>query len=130
MKKKKVLFHQANAPCHKSIATIAELHELHFQLLPYPTYSPDLAPSDYYQFVDLKRMLQGKRFGSNEEVIAETEAYFEAKYKSFYKKGIEMLKKRWNECITLDMLTILTMLINEVEFFLKGVVLLVILRTY
>jgi len=44
-----------------------------------------MAPSDYYLFADLKIMLQGKRFGSS-EVIAETEAYFEAKDKSFYKK--------------------------------------------
>ena len=35
-------------------------------------------------------------------MIAETEAYFEAKGKSFYKKGIEILEKRWNECITLE----------------------------
>ena len=40
-------------------------------------------------------MLGGKRFGSNEEVIAETQAYFEAKDKSFYKKGIEILEQRW-----------------------------------
>ncbi|GFU16287.1 hypothetical protein NPIL_200231 [Nephila pilipes] len=46
-------------------------------------------------------MLQGKRFGSNEEVIAETEAYFEAKDNFFYKHGIEKLEKRWNDCITL-----------------------------
>ena len=47
-------------------------------------------------------MHQGKRFGSNEEVIAETEAYFEAKDKSFYKNAIEKLEKRWNDCITLE----------------------------
>ena len=47
-------------------------------------------------------MLQGKKFGSNEEVIAETEAYFEVKDKSFYRKGIEMLEKAWNECIILE----------------------------
>ena len=47
-------------------------------------------------------MLQGKRFGSNEEVIAKTEAYFENKYKLFYKKGIAKLEKRWNEYITLE----------------------------
>ena len=46
-------------------------------------------------------MLQGKRFGSNVEVITETEAYFESKDKSFYKKGIEKLGKCWNKCITL-----------------------------
>lgn len=31
-------------------------------------------------------MLQGKKFGLNEEVIAKAEAYFENKDKSFYKK--------------------------------------------
>ena len=33
MMKKKVLFHQNNAVCHKSIATMAKLHELHLELL-------------------------------------------------------------------------------------------------
>ena len=61
-----------------------------------------MAPIDYYLFADLKRMLQRKRFVSNKEVIAKTEAYFEAKDKSFYRKGIEILEKRWNECITLE----------------------------
>ena len=69
MKKKKVLFHQDNAPCHKSIATMAKLFELHFELLPHPPYSFDLAPRDYCLFADLKRMLQEKKFGSNEEVV-------------------------------------------------------------
>ena len=98
---KKVLFRQDNSPCHKSMKTMAKLNELSFKLLPHPPYSQDLAPSDYWLFAGLKKMLQGKRFGSNEEVFAETEAYFESKDKSFYKKGIEKLKKSWNECITL-----------------------------
>ena len=102
MKKKKVLFHQDKAPCPKSIATMAKLLELHFELLLHPPYSPDLAPSNYWLLADLKRMLQGKRFGSNEEVILETEAYFEARDKLFYKKGIELLEKHWNQCITLE----------------------------
>ena len=89
-------------PTHKSIATMAKLHELHFKLLLHPPYSPDLTPSNYWLFADLKKMLQGKRFGSNEEVISETEAYFVAKDKSFYKEGIELLEKRWNLCITLE----------------------------
>ena len=38
--KNKILFHEDNAPC-------AKLHKLHFELLPHPPYSPDLAPSDY-----------------------------------------------------------------------------------
>ena len=100
MKKKKLHFPQNNSPCHKSIAIMAKWHELYFELLPHPPYSPDLEPSDYYLFTNLKRILQEKRFGSNDEMIAETETYFEAKGKSLYKKGIEMLEKRWSECIT------------------------------
>ena len=47
-------------------------------------------------------MLHGKRFYSNEEVITETNAYFEAKNKSFYTKGIEMLEKRWTDCVAFE----------------------------
>jgi [histone H3]-lysine36 N-dimethyltransferase SETMAR len=98
LKKKKVLF----TPVHKSVKTTAKLHELGYELLPYPPYSPDLAPSDFFLFADLKRMLAGKKFSTNEEVIAETEAYFEAKEKSYYKNGIEKLYGRYNRCIALE----------------------------
>ena len=67
-----------------------KLHEL----LPHLPYSPDQGPRYYWLFADLKRMLQRKRFGSNEEVISETEPYFEAKDKLLYKKGIDLLEKR------------------------------------
>ena len=66
---------------------MAKLHELHFELLPQPPYFPDLVPSDCLQ--TSKRMLQGKIFSSNEEVISETETYFQTKDKSSYKKGFE-----------------------------------------
>ncbi|XP_051862292.1 uncharacterized protein LOC127565796 [Drosophila albomicans] len=62
----------------------------------------DLAPRDYWLFADLKKHLQGERYRSNEEVIADTEGYFEGKSSSFYKNGIERLEKRWTDCIALD----------------------------
>ena len=124
--KKKVLFHQDNPPCHKMIATMAKLHELRFELLHHPPYSPNLAPSDYWLFVDLKRMLQEKRFGSNKEVILETEVYFGPKTNHFYKKkrnqivrdGISVSSKKE------------TMLMNKIKFWLRVVFLLVRPRTY
>ena len=75
---------------------------MHFKLLPHPPYSPDLASSDYCLFADLKKMLQEKRFGFNKEMISETEAYFKAKDKSLYIKGIELLESHWNLCIPLE----------------------------
>ena len=72
-------------------------------------------------------MLQGKIFSSNEEVIAETEAYFEAKDKSFYKHGIEKLQKRVG--MILSHLKVI-ILINKNEFCKTNVVFLVIPGTY
>ena len=43
-------------------------------------FFPDLAPSDFF-FAVLKRMLAGNKNSTYEEVIAETEAYFQAKTK-------------------------------------------------
>ena len=49
-------------------------------------------------FADLEKMLAGKKFCSNEEaIIAESEAHFEAKDRSFSKHGIEKLEKRWKK---------------------------------
>jgi [histone H3]-lysine36 N-dimethyltransferase SETMAR len=53
------------------------------ELLPHPPYSPGLAPSDFFLFADLKRLLAGKKFSTNEEGIAEIDTYFEAISKSY-----------------------------------------------
>ena len=39
---------------------------------------------------------------SNDEVIAETETYFDEKEKSYYKSGIEKLENRYTRCIALE----------------------------
>lgn len=65
------------------MATMRKFNELLFEFLPQTSFFPDLAPSDYWLFADLKTMLQGKKFTAKEEVIAESAAYFESKDKSF-----------------------------------------------
>ena len=89
LKKKLVLFHQDNSPCRKSIKLVAKLHELDFEMLSHPLYSPDLVPGDFFLFSYLKRMLAEKKFGADEGKIAATKAYFEDKDKSYYTNGIE-----------------------------------------
>lgn len=76
--------------------------ELGFELFPHPTYSPHLAPSDFFLFSDLKSMLTRKKFSSDEQVIAETEVYLETKDKSYYNNGIEKLYDRYNRCIAFE----------------------------
>ncbi|CAH2100850.1 unnamed protein product [Euphydryas editha] len=88
-----------NARCHKSILTMAKIHELKFELLEHPPYSPDLAPRDFHRFPDLKKFMRGKRFSSNDEVITAVEAYFASLPDSHFRDGIPKLESRWNKCI-------------------------------
>jgi histone-lysine N-methyltransferase SETMAR len=56
-------------------------------LLPHAPYSPDLAPSDYFLFPNLKKWLGGKRFA--------VDGYFAELDYSHYKQGIEAIEHRW-----------------------------------
>lgn len=99
LSKKKVLFHHDNAPAHSSAISTAKLVELRYELLPHPPYSPDLAPSDFFLFPNLKKWLGGKRFSSNSEIITATNAYFEEFEKSYFLEGLKKLEHRWKKCI-------------------------------
>lgn len=101
LKKKKILYHHDNAPPHSSLVAQEKLDEIGFQLVPHPPYSPDLAPSDFYLFPNLKRWLTGQRFYSNEDLIAETEAYFADFPIDYYSDGIKKIENRWTRCINL-----------------------------
>jgi len=50
-----ILYHDDNAPSHTSLKAMAKLNQLRFELIAHPPYSPDLAPSDYYLYPNLKR---------------------------------------------------------------------------
>ena len=100
--KKKVLLHQENARVHTCAVAMAKIESLRFELLEHPPYSPDLAPCDYFLFPNLKKWLGGKRFESNEDVITQTNAYFEELPPSYFKDGLKKLEKRWEKCIELN----------------------------
>jgi histone-lysine N-methyltransferase SETMAR len=80
---------------------MAKINELKFELLPHAPYSPDLAPSDYFLFPNLKKWLSGKRFANNEEVESAVDGYFEELDNSHYTQGIEAIEHRWEKCISL-----------------------------
>lgn len=91
LKNKKVLFHHDNAPAHSSRLVVAKLTQLRYELLSHHPYSLDLASCDLFLFPNLKKWLGGKRFGSNDEVIAATEGYFSDFQKSYFLDGLLML---------------------------------------
>lgn len=100
--KKKVLFHQDNAPAHTSRVAKQKIQDLGYELLPHPPYSPDLGPSDFFLFPKLKSQLAGERFSSNDEIIAAVNGYFEERDKNYFTEGLSGLEKRWSKCIELE----------------------------
>lgn len=101
LKKKKILFHQDNARVHTCAVSMAKIQELKFELVDHPPYSPDLAPSDFFLFPNLKKWLAGQRFMSNEEIVTQTNVYFEELPKSYFSDGLGKLQGRLEKCIEL-----------------------------
>jgi len=102
LQKKKILFHQDNAPSHTSVVAMAKIHELRFELLDHPPYSPDLAPSDFFLFPHLKIAVGGQRFSSNEEAITFVNNYFAEKNAKYYLDGLQRWEHRWEKCVELQ----------------------------
>ena len=50
-----------------------------YELIPHPAYSPDLAPSDFVLFPNLKKDIHGLHFRSDEEVVMAVEEFISAK---------------------------------------------------
>ncbi|KAM4678284.1 histone-lysine N-methyltransferase SETMAR-like isoform 1-T2 [Discoglossus pictus] len=94
-----VLFHQDNTLAHKSSDATAALHECGFEILDHPSFSPDLAPSDFHLFPSLKKHLAGSQFLTDEDVITAVDAFLDAQDKIFFTIGINALLHRWQKCI-------------------------------
>ena len=94
-----ILFHHDNAPAHTSRAVRALLSEFRWEILPHPPYSPDLAPSDFFLFPNLKNHLKGTRFSSLDDAKNATKTYLRGQGPEFYSNGLMRWKYRLNKCI-------------------------------
>jgi len=79
MLSKSVLLLHDNAPAHSSVVACQAARDCGYEILPHPPYSPDLAPSDFFLFPTLKSSLRGRRFDTDNSVIAVTEDFFSSK---------------------------------------------------
>ena len=71
---KDVLLQQDNTRVHTCIAMYV-VERNGYELIPHPAYSPDLAPSDFFLFPNLKKDIRGLHFRSDEEVVTAVEEW-------------------------------------------------------
>lgn len=88
-----------NARPHVAVSTLQHLHNIGYEILPHPAYSPDLSPTDFHFFKHLDNFFQGKCFKSNDDAKNAFQEFVESRTSDFYKIGIEKLVSRWQKCI-------------------------------
>ena len=71
-----------------------------YELIPHPAYLPDLAPSDFSLFPNLKRNIRGCHLRSDEEVVTAVEECVNEHDPCFFSSGLMALAYRWFKCIT------------------------------
>jgi hypothetical protein len=83
-----------NAHPHTAAYTAEILWKLKFDVMAHPPYSPDLTPSDYHLFGQLR-----EAFTSGQEVKEAVLAWFAAQPKTFFSEGIRKLVQQWTKRI-------------------------------
>ena len=97
-----VRFHHENARPHTVRVTTGLLNQFGWDIVTHPPYSPDIAPSDYHLFPELKKHLGGTQFRTGEELKEEVLSYLRGAAGEFYDSGIKKMVQRMQKCIDLN----------------------------
>ena len=97
--RKDFILHHNNARPHAALGNRQKIAELDWKILSHPSYSPDLAPSNYHLFLSLQNFLRGKKFKNEEDIKQALANFFASKDETFFKNRIYKLSARWQEVI-------------------------------
>ena len=70
-----------------------------WEILEHWPYSPDLAPSDFHVFPNVKKHLHAKRFKSNDDVKHEVQPWLRGQDPTFYRQDFEKWISRLDKCL-------------------------------
>jgi histone-lysine N-methyltransferase SETMAR len=96
---RELLVHADNARLHTTKLSTQYFNENRMKSAPHPPYSPDLAPSDFYLFGNVKRCLAGFSFEDADQLPAAVEGVLEGIEKmTMQAVFLEWLDRLW-KCI-------------------------------
>jgi hypothetical protein len=72
---------------------------LKFMVVPHHPYSPDLAPSDFWFFPELKETLKGQHFSSVEATVRK---WISSQPATFFIDRMNKWMKRLKKCVTVN----------------------------
>jgi hypothetical protein len=92
------ILHHDNAPPHLALIVRKFFAKNDMITMDHPSYSPDLAPCDFFLFPKVK-MMQGEHFGEVENIKRETTRLLKNLISQDMQHYFLQLKKRWAMCI-------------------------------
>jgi histone-lysine N-methyltransferase SETMAR len=96
------LIQHDNAHPHTSLRTQEAIPKFAWTVLLNPSYSPDLAPSDFHLFGLLKDALRGARFEDDESMILAVRTWLREQERSWYREGMHALASHWHKAVDLE----------------------------
>ena len=96
-----VFLQQGNARVHTCKVAMDAIERNRYELIPHPAYLLDLAPSDFFLFLNLKKDIRGCHFRSDEEVVTAVEEWVNGNVPDLFSSGLMALEHRWSKCTTL-----------------------------
>ena len=97
-----VNLHYDNTSAHTSYHVLSTIHNLRYELLHHPPYSPDLAASNYYLFPFLKKYLKGRRYETRNGPGSSIHQCLDGLSKDDFTAAVQQLPERWRKCISVD----------------------------
>ena len=88
-------FHQDTTPVHNSLLVTDYLTKMDIKTVPYPPYSPDLAPCDFWLFPKLR----GCRYETIEVMKKAVKKVIDTLTQEDFKGAFQKLLERCNKCI-------------------------------
>jgi len=93
------ILHHDNAPAHTALSVREFLATKQLTVLEHPAYSPDLAPSDFFLFPKIEKILKGRYFDDIDNIRSNTTAALKANPQNQFQNCFEEWTRRWNWCI-------------------------------
>lgn len=95
--RRRIILHHDNASAHTAHQTLAYLKNENVELMTHPSYSPDLAPNEFFLFPKIKKKLRGQRFPSPEAAVEAFKNHVSdlpsLEFNKCYKKWFERMDK-------------------------------------
>ncbi|RCN29875.1 transposase [Ancylostoma caninum] len=97
-RKNPIFLYDTSRP-HVEKTTLQKLHRLGVEVLPHPSYSPDLLPTEFHFFHALDKFIKEKRFRDGDELKDAFKQFLDSLDSDFYKDGVSALISRWEKCV-------------------------------